>query len=70
MTGGRRPDPYKLTPTILGGFPSDERGFDRTLFSKPAIEVAIDRLRGPMARYAVWAGTSRQKDAESTQAPA
>ncbi|WP_370500246.1 hypothetical protein NWT09_31495 [Mycolicibacterium sp. jd] len=67
MTGGRRPDPYKLTPTVLGGFPSDQRGFDRDMFKEPAIDLAIDRLRWPITRYAIWAGTSRKKDAESSQ---
>lgn len=67
MTGGKRPDPYKLTPTILGGFPSDERVFNRDMFKRPAVDAAIDCLKWPMARYAVWAGTSRKKDAEALQ---
>ena len=61
LTGGKRPDPYQLTPTILGGFPSHERVFDRDLFEQPALEVAIDRLNGLMVRYAKWAGTRRRK---------
>jgi len=67
MTGGSRPDPYKLTPTILGGFPSDERVFDLDVFTRPAIDAAIDRLNWPIARYAKWGGTSRKKDAEAAE---
>lgn len=59
LTGGKRPDPYLLTPTILGGFPSHERVFHLDAFKQPAIEMAIDRLNWPMARYAIWAGTPR-----------
>lgn len=60
LTGGKRPDPYQLTPTILGGFPSHERVFDLDVFKQPALEVATDRLNWPMARYAIWAGTPRR----------
>ncbi|NOP96563.1 hypothetical protein [Mycolicibacterium sp.] len=51
--GGRPPDPYLLTPTLLGGYPSHERAFDRTLFEKPAIDVVTDRLNLPIPRYAI-----------------
>jgi hypothetical protein len=61
ITGGKRPEPYQLTPTILGGFPSHERVFDLDVFKQPALDAAIDRLNWPMARYAKWAGTPRRK---------
>ncbi|MEX7471368.1 hypothetical protein AB4Z39_16845 [Mycobacterium adipatum] len=67
MTGGKRPDPYKLIPTILGGFPSDERVFDPDMFNRPAIDAVTDRLNWPLARYARWAGTSRKGDAAAPQ---
>lgn len=60
LTGGKRPDPYLLTPTVLGGFPSHERVFDLDVFKRPALDVATDRLNWPMARYAIWAGTPRR----------
>jgi hypothetical protein len=60
LTGGKRPDPYLLTPTVLGGFPSHERVFDLDVFKGPALDVATDRLNWPMARYAIWAGTPRR----------
>lgn len=61
LTGGKRPEPYLLNPTILGGFPSHERVFDLDAFKQPALDAAIDRLNWPMARYAKWAGTRRRK---------
>ena len=65
LTGGKRPDPYLLDPTVLGGFPSHERVFNLDAFNRPAIDIAIDRLNRPIPRYAMWSGTSRKKDAEA-----
>lgn len=53
-TGGKRPEPYLLDPKILGGFPSSDRAFDLSLFDRPAIDVAIERLNWPLPRYAMW----------------
>lgn len=61
MTNGQRPQPYYLTATVLDGMPSHERLFNLDAFKRPAIEVAIDRLNLPMARYAIWAGTARSR---------
>jgi len=60
LTGGKRPDPYQLDPTVLGGYPSHVRAFDLAAFQQPAIETAIERLNWPIARYAMWSGTSRK----------
>lgn len=68
LTGGKRPEPYLLTPTVLGGFPSHERAFDLDVFARTAWDTVVDRLRGPLPRYAVWAGTSRKKDDENAKA--
>jgi len=68
LTGGKRPDPYLLDPTVLGGFPSHERVFNLDAFKQPAIETAIDRLSQPLPRYAKWSGTSRKRDAEAQNA--
>jgi hypothetical protein len=51
-TAGKRPQPYRLTATMLGGMASHNRLFNLDSFERPAIEVAIDRLNWPMARYA------------------
>lgn len=61
QTGGKRPDPYMLTPTILGQYPSHERAFDLDLFKRDAIDVAIDRLNWPLTRYAIAAGLPARK---------
>ena len=68
LTGGKRPDPYLLDPTVLGGFPSHERVFNLDAFKQSAIETAIDRLSQPLPRYAMWSGTSRKRDAEAQNA--
>jgi hypothetical protein len=68
LTGGKRPDPYLLDPTVLGGFPSHERVFNLDAFKQPAIETAIDRLNQPLPRYAMWSGTSRKRDADAQNA--
>lgn len=68
LTGGKRPDPYLLDPTVLGGFPSHERVFNLDAFKQPAIETAIERLSQPLPRYAMWSGTSRKRDAEAQNA--
>jgi hypothetical protein len=68
LTGGKRPDPYLLDPTVLGGFPSHERVFNLDAFKEPAIDTAIDRLNWPIPRYAMWSGTSRKRDAEAQNA--
>jgi hypothetical protein len=52
-TGGKRPQPYQLTATVLNGMLSHDRVFNLDVFKRPAIEVAIDRLNWPMARYAM-----------------
>lgn len=61
MLGGKRPDPYQLIPTVLGGFPSWDRAFALDAFTKPAIDTAIERLSQPIPRYAQWAGTARNR---------
>lgn len=61
LTGGKRPAPYLLTPTVLGGFPSHERVFDMDVLKEPAIDAAIERLNRPLARYAIWAGIPARK---------
>jgi hypothetical protein len=68
LTGGKRPDPFLLDPTVLGGFPSHERVFNLDVFKQPAIETAIDRLNQPLPRYAMWSGTSRKRDADAQNA--
>jgi hypothetical protein len=68
LTGGKRPDPYLLDPTVLGGFPSHIRAFNLNAFRQPAIETAIERLNRPIARYAMWSGTSRKRDAQTQSA--
>lgn len=55
MTGGKRPQPYLLAATVFDGMPSHDRLFKLDIFKKPALEVAIDGLNWPMARYAIWA---------------
>lgn len=61
QAGGKRPDPYMLTPIILGQYPSHERAFDLDLFKRDAIDVAIDRLNWPLTRYAIAAGLPARK---------
>jgi len=51
-TGDKRPQPYHLTATVLGGMASHNRFFNLDALKRPAIEVAIERLSWPMARYA------------------